>query len=240
MPIYRIHSARYTVVDNEILESTELSWKAKGLLGYMLGRPDKWEFSERALYTMFPDGQTATRSGIKELEAAGYLHRERVRENGKVTGCVWHVFQRPTAWPQDDDKNHDLVFQTWQTPTGKTTNNKILNRESTEEESTDNVEKPKFADEIREIVAYLNERTGKRFSDRAAATAKLVRARLNDGYSVDDFKRVIDNKVAQWASDPKFRNYLQPSTLFAQSHFDEYLNQAGRPAGRIDFSAYDR
>ena len=99
MPIYRIHADRFTIIDNEILESRELSWKAKGLLGYMLGRPDGWEFSERALYGEFPDGQTSTRSGLKELEDGRYLFREKVRDGGKIVGCVWHVSQTPRDWP---------------------------------------------------------------------------------------------------------------------------------------------
>jgi hypothetical protein len=60
---------------------------------------------------------------------------------------------------------------------------------------------------------------------------------LNEGFTVDDFKTVIDNKVAEWKGDAKMDQYLQPSTLFAPSHFDGYLNQkAAKPStGSYDY-----
>lgn len=76
-----------------------------------------------------------------------------------------------------------------------------------------------------EIIAYLNEQAVRSF--KATKKAKgLIHARWNEGYRLDDFKKVIDNKCAQWVYDSSMRQYLQPSTLFAASHFDEYLNQA--------------
>lgn len=75
-----------------------------------------------------------------------------------------------------------------------------------------------------EIIAYLNEQAVKGFKVSKKAK-ELIRARWNDGYRLDDFKKVIDNKCAHWLDKPDMRQYLQPSTLFAVSHFDEYLNQ---------------
>lgn len=236
MPIYRVHADRYTIVGNDILESTTLSWKAKGLLAYMLGRPDKWEFSEKALYSQFPDGQTATRSGIKELEDAGYLYRQRVREGGKVAGCVWHVFQRP----QTEEEIHDLVFQTGQIPTGETTNNKLLNIEITEEERTKDTPASPFADEIGEVVSYLNEVCGTSYRTSSKKTRDKVVARLKEGFTVDDLKLVIDNRHMLWSRDQKMREYLRPETLFG-GKFEGYLNAArtSRQARRVDYSVYD-
>lgn len=77
---------------------------------------------------------------------------------------------------------------------------------------------------VEEIVAYLNEKTGKHFQAKGE-TAKHINARLNDGYTVDDFKKVIDKKSRKWKDDPKMCQFLRPSTLFAPSHFDEYLNE---------------
>ena len=74
------------------------------------------------------------------------------------------------------------------------------------------------------IVRYLNERTGKDFRHSSQATVRLIEARLNEGYSLDDFKRVIDNKVSEWKGTEQ-EQYLRPETLFAPSHFESYLNQ---------------
>lgn len=90
-------------------------------------------------------------------------------------------------------------------------------------------------EQIKEIILYLNEKAGKNFSWNGTATKRLINARLNENYSVDDFKKVIDNKVAEWKDDAKMSKYLQPSTLFAPSHFDEYLNQDIQGKGSYDY-----
>ncbi|WP_153733152.1 conserved phage C-terminal domain-containing protein [Sporosarcina obsidiansis] len=80
-------------------------------------------------------------------------------------------------------------------------------------------------DEIMMIIEYLNLKTAKQFKANAASTKKLLNARLNEGYSVEDFKRVIDLKTTQWLQDEKFRNYLRPSTLFNAKNFENYVNE---------------
>lgn len=84
----------------------------------------------------------------------------------------------------------------------------------------------------KEVIEYLNEKTGKSISYRANGNRKLIRARINEGYTVDDLKKVIDNKVNDWfGKGIKFSNgkpaedYLHPSTLFITKNFDKYLNQ---------------
>lgn len=78
---------------------------------------------------------------------------------------------------------------------------------------------------IKEIIDYLNSKTNKNFNYKTKESQKHITARLKEGYTVEDFKKVIDNKAADWLKDSKMNKYLQPSTLFAPSHFDEYLNQ---------------
>ena len=79
------------------------------------------------------------------------------------------------------------------------------------------------ADEIKEIVAYLNEKAGTKYRASSESTARHIRARLNEGYSVEDFKTVIDKKRAEW-SGTEMSKYLRPETLFG-SKFESYLNQ---------------
>lgn len=87
-----------------------------------------------------------------------------------------------------------------------------------------NGEKIPFA----EIVDYLNGKTGSHFKN-IAGNQKLIRARWHEGYRLDDFKRVIDNKTDAWlgvvAKDGReMDQFLRPSTLFG-SKFDQYLNE---------------
>ncbi len=81
-----------------------------------------------------------------------------------------------------------------------------------------------------EIVSYLNERTGKDFRHQSKATRSVIRARWEEGYRLDDFRRVIDIKAQKWCDDPKFCDYLRPQTLFG-TKFESYLNESrGSPA----------
>ena len=78
---------------------------------------------------------------------------------------------------------------------------------------------------IKEIVSYLNEKAEKNFRPSSKETQKHIRARLKDGYTIDDFKRVIDNKCSQWKGDKKMDEFLRPKTLFTPENFESYLNQ---------------
>ncbi|PGO73608.1 replication protein [Bacillus cereus] len=100
-----------------------------------------------------------------------------------------------------------------------------INNTSSSDESDTKVLIP-----YQEILDYLNGKAKKNFNHKAEAHRKLIRARWNEGYTVENFKVVIDNKVPQWLGkfdkDGKpLERYLRPSTLFAQKHFDNYLNE---------------
>lgn len=76
----------------------------------------------------------------------------------------------------------------------------------------------------KDIVEYLNEKAGKNFKASTKKTNSCIQARLNDGFSVEDFKRVIDTKVAEWGNDSYWNKFLRPETLFGDK-FEGYLNQ---------------
>ena len=77
--------------------------------------------------------------------------------------------------------------------------------------------------QINEVFDYLNSRTGKNYTGRSKAQREHIVARLKEGYTVEEFKRVIDNKVNAWGDDPKMKQYLRPETLFG-TKFETYLN----------------
>ncbi|MBC1524462.1 conserved phage C-terminal domain-containing protein [Listeria booriae] len=74
------------------------------------------------------------------------------------------------------------------------------------------------------IVAYLNEKAQTKYKTGTKATQTRIKARLGEGFGVDDFKRVIDIKATEWLNDPNMRQYLRPETLFG-TKFEAYLNQ---------------
>lgn len=75
----------------------------------------------------------------------------------------------------------------------------------------------------KEIIDYLNQKTGAHYKPSSKANQKLIKARLKEGYKLDDFKTVIDNKAFEWQHTDMWQ-FMRPSTLFSPSHFDDYLN----------------
>lgn len=76
----------------------------------------------------------------------------------------------------------------------------------------------------KEIVDYLNSKTDKNYRPTTAKTKDLIKARYNEGFRLDEFKKVIDNKVIDWSNNEKMNKYLRPETLFSNK-FEGYLNE---------------
>ncbi|MBU8919085.1 conserved phage C-terminal domain-containing protein [Bacillus sp. FJAT-29953] len=88
--------------------------------------------------------------------------------------------------------------------------------------------KPKRVQErnipVAEVINYLNEKTNASFRASSNRTQQLVRARAKEGFTLENFKKVIDIKAAEWLADPRMSPYLRPETLFG-TKFESYLNQ---------------
>lgn len=82
----------------------------------------------------------------------------------------------------------------------------------------------------RDVVSYLNEKTGRSFRATTEKTKKLIKARWNDGFRLADFQKVIDTKTTQWLNDPEMDQYLRPETLFG-TKFESYLQERVIPNG---------
>ncbi len=81
---------------------------------------------------------------------------------------------------------------------------------------------------ISEVIQYLCEKSGKKFSLKTEATRKFIRARISEGATLEQFKAAVDNQCAQWLTDPKNNKYLRPETLFNASKFEGYVNNTMR------------
>lgn len=75
----------------------------------------------------------------------------------------------------------------------------------------------------KEIIDYLNQKTGQGLKPTTKLYRQLIKARWGENYRLNDFKRVIDNKALEWRGT-KFWQYMTPKTLFASGHFNTYLN----------------
>lgn len=75
-----------------------------------------------------------------------------------------------------------------------------------------------------EVVAYLNEKSHKQFKPNSKKTRAFIKARFGEGFTLEDFKTVIDNKAGGWLNDPEMDRFLRPETLFG-TKFEGYLNE---------------
>lgn len=87
----------YTMIDSSIFTNSNLSWKAKGLMGYFLSRPDDWKINLKDLYNQSTDGYDSVKSGLKELKNNGYIELVPIRNKGKIVSWEYIVYEVPIS-----------------------------------------------------------------------------------------------------------------------------------------------
>lgn len=100
----------YTVVENVAIEDSSLSFRARGVLVWLLSKPDGWEVTSNVLAKEGSEGRDAILTALKELESAGYIARSRVRYPDGRFGWQTMVFETPQPEnPQPEPGNPDGV-----------------------------------------------------------------------------------------------------------------------------------
>ena len=215
MAILRVNKTQnYTVMSNYHFREKEMTLRAKGLLSLMLSLPDDWDYSIAGLCTLSKDGRDSVMIALKELESFGYLVRIKTTdEKGHFSGYDYNVYEEPqtgkplTEAPCSENPN-----------TGKpnTENPQQLNTKYTKTSIELNTN-------IKYIVDYLNQKTNSAYRPNTPKTVSLIKARLSEGFTVDDFKKVIDTMTAEWKGTD-MEKFLRPETLFG-TKFEGYLNR---------------
>ncbi|EZY67202.1 conserved phage C-terminal domain-containing protein [Staphylococcus aureus] len=162
---------------------------------------------------------------IANLKECGYLHVEIIRNGNEIKQRKLYPLTEMIR-PINTNDN---------TPINNSVNTPIItnvkeNNTSINNTSNNNINRIDILSgnptriPYKEIIDYLNEKTGKKFSHKSKANQKLIQARFNEDNSKEDFFTVIDNMTAQWKGNPKMDEYLRPKTLFS-GNFDNYKNQ---------------
>lgn len=94
---------------------------------------------------------------------------------------------------------------------------------SNKEHSPANAEPPVPNFNYSAVIEYLNRKSGKHFRD-TPTNRKLIRSRLDEGFSAKEIAQAIDNVVLAWLHNPEMVRYIQPSTIFRASKFEGYVN----------------
>lgn len=99
MPIIRVIKDKthpYLLMNKTGINDSRLSFKATGLLAYLLSKPDDWYISYKNLFYTKTDGQRSITSGFHELIETGYITKIRLRhKNGQFGSYYYSVFEFP-------------------------------------------------------------------------------------------------------------------------------------------------
>lgn len=126
-------SDNFVMIQNAALADERLSFKARGLLAYMLSRPPGWTTSAERLAAMAKDGRDSVRTGLRELEEHGYLTRKRTHdEAGK-----WSHDQYITDEPMTNHGTIDGLSVDGKTDDGFPDDGKAVDTTKTESNKTD-------------------------------------------------------------------------------------------------------
>lgn len=126
MATYRVkkESGNFVTIHKGFIQDSNLSWKAKGLLLYLLSRPDDWKIYETELVKHTSDKLSSLKSGIKELEKAGYIERKRKRDDkGRLQGYDYEVYEQPNHI-RKSNVDEDYYIHMRKTNVGKSNNGK--------------------------------------------------------------------------------------------------------------------
>lgn len=98
----------YVVMNRTALNDNRLSWKAKGIMAYMLSMPDDWVFYMDELITHATDGKDSFKSGLKELKDNGYVERKPVRDEKTKRIVAWETIVHEAPIQQEENPSVEM------------------------------------------------------------------------------------------------------------------------------------
>ncbi len=148
MAVFRVQKTQnYTIMSNHHLRNKALSLKAKGLLSLMLSLPEDWDYTTRGLASICKEGVDSVCATVRELEAAGYIIRRRIRDkNGQMRGMEYTVLEQPQPPEQGPEEATPKCAQPKQAEPKREKpvqeNPAQLNTKEINKEETNNVSNP--------------------------------------------------------------------------------------------------
>lgn len=178
------------------------------------------ELTDEGFY-FFPDSLEYTKSTTVGAESKKEQRNKQKLENSikesveleneKVDKCPEYIHINTKEEIQEDTKKE---------------NDKNIKKEKEIDVNTKEQLYNKYNKEINDIIYYLNNETNKKFTTESDFVKDLIVDRLEENYTIDDFKSVIDHKTKEWLNNKEFNKNLRPGTLFSKNNFERYLNES--------------
>lgn len=162
------------------------------------------------------------RTCLKNLEKTGDITRNPTQRNTLIIVTNYEFYQSPFEKTTSESTSNQQAINKRNNKLSTTNNND--NKEIYSPVSDDiDLSIPENQIPYSEIIEYLNLKAGTKFKSSSSKTRTKIHARWCDGFRLEDFKKVIDVKTAEWM-DTDMEKYIRPETLFG-SKFEGYLNQ---------------
>ena len=179
------------------------------------------------------------RRATKKLKSFGFVDTALKKANGAPTLHYKVDTKEVSEWILKKLKNGNLRNSRMDSEETQESLTEITTKTTTEITNNNILSPSSTAYPYKDVIDYLNQQTGKNYKSTTKKNQTVIRARTDEGFSLDDFKRVIDNKVAEWKGT-NMEKYLRPETLFG-TKFEGYLNQELQPSGmdQLERMKYD-
>lgn len=233
-----IKDRNFTVIDNRYLRRNDLSWKAKGILTYILSLPDDWVININEIQTHSTDGKASFRSGWNELKDKGYVERYAVRSKDNKKISYWETIVRENV----DLPVSNLLTDYQEVDNQEVDNQEVENRKLQSTYITNNLDKQntnsnnsqqsqkRYADDSQYMKAatYLFEKVKERLPNKKEPDfqnwADEVRKTVElDGIPIERYKQVLD-----WSQNDDFWQANILSTNKLRKQFDTIYLQMQR------------
>lgn len=207
----------WSQIPNTWLKDKNLSLKAKGLISVMQSLPDNWDFSVQGLASILKECSNTINATLQELEEAGYLTREQIRENGKIIDTLYTLHEFPhvktshsvKSIQYNTNKKNTKKREKADSPKGSSAPSPffspVSNNEKDVSRQADNRKEFALCAELLALMGLSNIKAGVKLRNS-------VRARLRDGYSELDLRA-----IARWSATQQDEFYKVPHSLFSEA-----------------------
>ena len=207
------NKVNFTQVSNGLLKDKRISWKAKGIMSYLLSLPEDWKFYMSELETHATDGVSSFRSGMKELKEFGYVERYPVKDEFTKKVLYWETVLNEDAYLDDSVKNPQVekpqvekpqvefpqvenrtlqILSNTNTKNNNINNNIIPSSKNEEEEAN-----------MQKLFEHWNSKKVTVHKELKPIMKKSIKARLKN-YSYEQISEAIDNYEKVYRSEEHF------------------------------------
>lgn len=202
----------YAIIPAEIRYDNRLKANEKLLYGEITALSNKegycWS-TNKYFADLYGVSEVSVSNWVSSLVEYGYIHRQLIKDPNTKQVKQRRLYLSESHLKKSLGGNKE----NFNTPIKE---NFKDNNTSNNNTSNNNI--------VEQVINYLNNKANTNYRTTTNKTRVLIKARINEGFILDDFIKVIDIKSRDWINDKNMRKYLRPETLFG-SKFEGYLNQ---------------